>query len=354
MLHGGRFANLFSVNGLQASVIICQGDSILKRRALISLGVGGVVTVLGHHYWGSSFGQTADESRSADVGLTEYEPVDGEPLLRFIAMGDVGTGDEGQYAVADAMRLRWQMSPFAIALMAGDNIYNNGAIGRIGEVFERPYGELLQSGVKFYATLGNHDVRSEQGRDQVAYPGYNMAGRYYTFTQGMSNQSPSNQGIANQPVVQFFALDTNQIYLNDKHRETPWPAQLTWLEDELARSSAVWKVVFAHHPVYSSGRHGSERDLMRALSPLFESYGVQLYINGHDHHYERTVPINGTTYVTSGNGAKLRRSGSSRWTAHASSQLGFTAFDVYDDRMVIKAIDTANAVYDESSVMKVL
>ncbi|MEL6816575.1 MAG: metallophosphoesterase, partial [Cyanobacteria bacterium J06598_3] len=59
-------------------------------------------------------------------------------------------------------------------------------------------------------------------------------------------------------------------------------------------------------------------------------------------------------YVTSGNGAKLRRAGRSRWTAHASSQLGFTAFDIYDDRMVIKAIDTANAVYDESSVIKVL
>lgn len=324
----------------------------MKRRALISLSVGGAVTALGHRYWGSSFGQTTDVSDSVGAGLIEDDLADREPLLRFIAVGDVGTGGEGQYAVAEAMRLRSQTAPFKIALMTGDNIYNNGEIERIGEVFEQPYGDLLQRGVKFYAALGNHDFRSEQGRDQVAYPGYNMVGSYYTFTEVAFLQGSPAQGLSDPVTVQFFALDTNQIYLNDKHRETPWPAQLKWLEDELTRSSATWKVVFAHHPVYSSGRHGSYRDLMRALSPLFEAYGVQLYINGHDHNYERTVPINGTTYVTSGNGAKLRRVGSSRWTAHASSQLGFTAFDIYDDRLVIKAIDTANAVYDESYVMR--
>ena len=231
-----------------------------------------------------------------------------------------------------------QAVSFPIALLTGDNIYEDGEIERINEVFECPYAALLQNGVKFYAVLGNHDFRTNQGVDEVSYPGYNMPARYYTFTEGP---------------VQFFALDTNQAYIRARHRETAWNAQVRWLERVLKRSSSVWKIVFAHHPIYSSGWHGSNRDLARDLSPLFEEYGVQLYINGHDHNYERTQPINGTTYITSGNGAKLRRVGSSRWTAYSSSQLGFTAFDIYADRIVISAINTRNNVYDEAYIMAV-
>ncbi len=259
-----------------------------------------------------------------------------------MAIGDVGTGSPEQYAVAQAMMQRQQIAPSPFVLLAGDNIYDHGEIGKIHQVFERPYAELLTQGVKFYAALGNHDVGTNNGEDEVAYPGYNMAGRYYTFTQGS---------------VQFFALDTNQAIT--RGAESHWAEQLQWLRTELQRSRRVsggqsrqpWKVVFGHHPVYSSGQHGSTSILIEELSPIFSDYGVQLYINGHDHNYERTVPINSTTYITTGNGALLRPVGSSDWTAYASSQLGYTAFEVYSDRLVIQALDINAHIYDEASIV---
>jgi 3',5'-cyclic AMP phosphodiesterase CpdA len=304
----------------------------LKRRALIALGLGGISAAVGQHY-------TPKRSQKIAAALPGNLPADSianDQLFQFVVIGDVGTGERGQYAVAQAMAQHWQSSPFPLVLLTGDNIYENGEIEKIEAVFERPYAELLNEDVKFYAALGNHDFRTNQGENEIAYPGYNMPARYYSFTQ----QS-----------VQFFALDTNQAYLDDSHRETPWNTQVQWLRKELRASSMPWKVVFAHHPIYSSGQHGSDENLARTLSPLFAEYGVQLYINGHDHNYERTEPINGTTYITSGNGAKLRSVGQSGWTAHASAQLGFTAFEVQADQIVIKAFDTHNNAYDEAHIL---
>lgn len=301
----------------------------MKRRELILRGLGGLTIAL-QSYLGSSLTLTATASEPIII------PLEDEPLFRFIAAGDVGTGERSQYAVAQSMAQRWQAFPFPLALLTGDNIYEWGDIERVKEVFEQPYADLLQRGVTFRAVLGNHDFRANQGEDQIAYPGYNMPSRYYTFTE---------------QTVQFFALDTNQAYIPTRHRASAWDIQRRWLERALKDSRAPWKIVFAHHPIYSSGPHGSDHDLVRTLSPLFAEYGVQIYINGHDHNYERTKSINGTTYITSGNGAKLRRVGRSRWTAHARSQLGFAAFDVHSDRIVVKAIDTNNRVYDEAHIM---
>lgn len=63
--------------------------------------------------------------------------------------------------------------------------------------------------------------------------------------------------------------------------------------------------------------------------------------------------MNGTTYITSGNGAKLRREGRAEWTAYSDSRLGFTLFEVYDTQLAIKAIDARNRVYDQFSIPKV-
>lgn len=301
----------------------------MKRRSLISLALGGFALSVGRGCI-----STGNRRYEAPTPVTpEGSLVEASEPLRFIAMGDVGTGKPEQYVVAQALVQHQQAASFSFVLLTGDNIYEDGEIQRIHQVFERPYAELLEQQIRFHAALGNHDVRTKNGKDEIAYPGYNMAGRYYTFIQ--------------QP-IQFFALDTNQAIT--KWHAFRWAEQLRWLRSELQRSRQPWKVVFAHHPVYSSGQHGSTSVLVEDLSPIFADYGVQLYINGHDHNYERTIPINGTTYITTGNGALLRSVGSSDWTAHASSQLGYTAFEAYRDELVVSAMDTNNQVYDEVTI----
>jgi acid phosphatase len=252
----------------------------------------------------------------------------GDLLFRFVSVADTGTGAKGQYDVANAMTTYYQQKPYDLVVLAGDNIYNNGEMSKISEVFERPYRKLLKQGVKFHACLGNHDIRTANGDPQVAYPGFNMQGkRYYTFSQ--------NQ-------VQFFALDTNG--------NADWQNQLIWLEKELSASKATWKVVFGHHPTYASGHYGSNLTFIKNFTPLFQKYAVQLYINGHEHHYERTRSINGTTYLICGAGAGNRPVGKSEWTEYSTSNLSFAVHEVYPDRIEVSGIGTDNRVFDRGVV----
>ncbi len=265
---------------------------------------------------------------SAIASSITLEPAASEtPLLRFVSLADTGTGTKSQYAVAKAMTRYQSQNEFNLAILAGDNIYNHGEIEKINAVFERPYQPLLKQGVKFHACLGNHDIRTDNGEPQVSYPGFNMQGRYYTFRRDS---------------VQFFALDTNH--------NAEWKNQLIWLDQELSRSDAPWKIVFGHHQIYSSGNYGLNQPFIKVLTPIFKKHGVQLYINGHDHNYERTRTINGTTYLICGAGAGVRPVGRSAWTEYSASKLSFAAFDVYSDRIVISGIDTNNRVFDRGII----
>ncbi len=250
-------------------------------------------------------------------------------ILRFVAIADTGSGDQNQYDVVQAMKSHYQKSPYQLAVLGGDNIYTNGEIEKITTVFEHPYADLLKQGVEFRACLGNHDIRTQNGDLQVKYPPFNMAGRYYTYRKES---------------VQFFVLDTNV--------NADWNAQFAWLEKTLRQSNAPWKIVYGHHPVYASGMYGTDSEMVARLTPLFKRYRVQLYINGHEHHYERTTAINGTTYLITGiGGASLRPVGKSEWTAYAESRHGFSALEVYADRIEIQGIGTDGQTFDRGTVL---
>ncbi len=249
------------------------------------------------------------------------------PELRFAAVGDIGTGDNHQYAIAKTMSCYCDANPFPLVLLTGDNIYEYGEINKINRTFETPYQDLLQQQVEFYAAIGNHDILTNNGIDEINYQDFNMQGRYYTFTQKN---------------VQFFALDTNP--------EASWRKQLSWLEDNLAKSTQPWTIVFGHHPVYSSGKHGTNLKLVQRLTPLFSRYGVQLYLNGHDHNYERTLPIKHTTYLTGG--AQPRPVGKSNWTAYSVAKLSFAVIEAYQDRLEICGIDAKGNIFDRATISR--
>lgn len=204
--------------------------------------------------------------------------------VRFLAVADTGSGDRKQEAVAERMAEVHRVRPVDLVLLGGDNIYPDGNLARIVASFERPYQRLLAAGVPFHAVLGNHDIRTANGDPQVAYRPFGMKGRWYSLRRGP---------------VELFMLDTNT--------NARWQHQMPWLKKALAASTAPWKVVVGHHPIYSSGFYGDDPAAIARLTPLFQRYGVQLYINGHEHHYERSLPLEGTTYlVVGGGGAALR------------------------------------------------
>src|SRR5687767_8560864 len=201
-----------------------------------------------------------------------------EGSVRFVAIGDTGTGSDKQQQLADIMLRSRQSFPFEFVLMMGDNMYGGEKAADYKNKFEDVYRPLLDQKVKFYASLGNHDEPAQR-----FYEHFNMNGKeYYRFTKGNAA---------------FYALNSN--YLDKK--------QLQWLESELAKDTSEWKVCFFHHPPYSSGgKHGSDKQLREVVEPIFVKYGVNLVLTGHDHFYERVKPQKGIYYFVIGAGGKLR------------------------------------------------
>lgn len=248
--------------------------------------------------------------------------------FHFAVIGDTGTGGSAQYRVAEQMTLFRKAFRFDTVVMLGDNLYGGESARDYKKKFERPYEALLKDGVKFYATLGNHDNPSQR-----FYKHFNMEGnRFYSF-------KPHEQ-------VRFFALDSN--YLSKE--------QLEWLGKELGPPGAEWKIIFFHHPLYSSGEtHGSSLSLRKVLEPLFVKSGVSVVLAGHEHFYERIKPQNGIAYFIVGNSAKLRRGDLQRseLTAKGSdTDNGFMLCEIDGDTLHFQAISSTGATIDAGSIQR--
>jgi predicted phosphodiesterase len=268
------------------------------------------------------FGTTLDGQGGLRISLPNKPDT-----VKFMAMGDNGTGEKEQYEVASQMVEARKQFPFDFAIMLGDNLYGSQRPADFVQKFERPYKALLDGGVKFYAALGNHDEQNNR-----FYKPWNMGGeRYYTYTKKN---------------VRFFVLDSDYID----------PKQLDWLTRELQSSDDDWKIAYFHHPLYSSaGRHGSETDLRLVLEPLFVKYGVNVVFSGHDHVYERIKPQKGIYYFVSGSAGQLRRGDLQR---SALTEVGydrdqaFMLVEIDEDVMSVQAITRLGRSVDTATLAR--
>jgi hypothetical protein len=264
---------------------------------------------------------------SAQAGLPLTVP-NKEDALKFGVMGDFGTGKREQYDLGEQMGRVHSQFPFQLMITVGDNLYGGQRPGDFVKKFEAPYKSLLSAGVKFYASLGNHD-----SRQQSAYALFNMDGRtYYTF------KAPKQD-------VRFFALESS--YLD--------PTQLQWLERELQNSREDWKIPYFHHPLYSSGdRHGSDLSKRKALEPLFLKYGVSVVFAGHDHVYERVMPQQGITHFVVGSSGQLRKGNIDKgtgFTAYANAtEQAFLVAEISGDQLFFNAVSKSGKVIDAGVV----
>jgi tartrate-resistant acid phosphatase type 5 len=258
--------------------------------------------------------------------------------VRFVIVGDTGTGEPAQYAVAAAMATVCAKRGCQFALGLGDNIYEYGPASvkdpQFQEKFEKPYAKLA---FPFFMVLGNHDqsgiipgsgVHPERGDYEVEYTRLStkwmMPSRYYRFGVPFANATDFDAQLP-QPVIEFFALDTN--YLAPQNRPTnDWYrpgrsydiAQRTWLRDGLAASHASWKVVFGHHPYFDNGKDENAGEFLglglskgAELKKLYDEEvcgKADLLLSGHDHSLQwlKPAPSCGARpqFLISGAGAK--------------------------------------------------
>jgi predicted phosphodiesterase len=260
-----------------------------------------------------------------------HTPLPNRPdSLKFAVLGYFGDGSDEQYALAAEMARVRERFPYEFVITVGDNLYGSERPQDFARKFEVPYKPLLDNGVKFYASLGNHD-----SREQRYYKLFNMDGElYYTFKPDKQN-------------VRFFALEST--YLE--------PEQVQWLQKALEGSREDWKIPFFHHPPYSSGgRHGSHVRHREVLEPLFVKHNVSVVFNGHDHIYERTTPQQGIVYFVAGSGGKLRRGNIDRSTgitamANAQDRI-FVVCEIFGDELVFNAIAADGRVVDSGLITR--
>ena len=243
--------------------------------------------------------------------------------VAFLAAGDYGVGGAAELSLGRAMERYDVRASADMLVLLGDNDYMQSP-ARFRANWRASFSWARRSGLRVAGVLGNHDYLVGRGRYELGLLG--MPRPYYTRRLGDA---------------QLFLLDSNRV--ND--------VQTAWLEQQLAQSDATWKIAVLHHPPYTCGGHSGNQDVQARWVPLFETYGVQLVLSGHDHSYERFAARNGVTYVVHGGGAaglyRLSRCPPS-YPARARARVehGFLYVEVTPERLDGYAVNTRGRVTD--------
>jgi predicted MPP superfamily phosphohydrolase len=251
-----------------------------------------------------------------------------EDSIRIAVIGDSGRGNKQQYELGKLMDLYHQAFPYDTVLMVGDNIYGPDGPADMKKKFEDAYKTLLDKGVKFYASLGNHDTPNQR-----FYQYFNMNGEdFYRMQKG---------------AVSFYALNSNYL---DKR-------QLDWFGAQTTADQNQWRIAFFHHPPFSSGgRHGSDPEVREVLHPLFQRTGVDVVFTGHDHFYERIKPQDGITYFVSGAAGQIRRGdvkeNSPLTASFYDADLSFMLIEITGDEMYFQVIARDGRTVDSGIIKR--
>jgi 3',5'-cyclic AMP phosphodiesterase CpdA len=311
--------------------------SDVSRRQFLAAtgGVAGTAAaggILAGHVWPLLTREDLIPGRAPELTLEPGSWTTAPDRLRFAAIGDNGSGGRHAMAVATQMARTYEHLPFGLVALLGDICYYGNLADRYDHVFRRPMAPLLDAGVGFELAIGNHDAGLRHSDEGIAEIEAELGllgtpGRYYSTTHGPAD---------------FFYLDSSEPGVFGPDAPTQWE----WLDDTLAAATSQWRIVCLHHPLYSSGRHGSTLGARRRLEPILRRHHVDLVLAGHDHHYERTHPVDGITYVVSGGGCKTTRVGHSTFTATATAALQFLLVDIDDDRLTGHCIGVGGATID--------
>ncbi len=203
----------------------------------------------------------------------------GEPI-RFAVFGDTRTGHRVHRAVVEAVA----NENVEFYLHSGDMIERGGFDAQWDRFFqiERP----LMKKAPILPALGNHDKSTR-----------NYFRRFFLHQLWAGNKRYYAHDWGNLRVV---VID-DEVECRNGCAQYAFAARA--LEEAAEKDMLI--VIMVHEPPYSSGQHGSNKQLRAVVEELAAEYGVELVVAGHDHDYERTKPIRGTTYIVSGSAGEI-------------------------------------------------
>jgi len=311
---------------------------MLKRRALWYLVA--VVCLFGVTFglWWSNADEPIETIGARPIPKTTApRPPDNQNFVSFFALGDTGATTTQRRRVIEQMAAHAHRTHLQFVMLLGDNFYDDGVMSiddhKWQTEFEIPFANAKLK-CPFFVALGNHDHRGST-LAQIKYsqvnPRWNMPDAYYSF------EKPIVEGVT----AEFFVLDTQPIHADPEAQSI----QLQWFRDQLAASTAKWKIVAAHHPVLSGGHHGRSENVANVLTPLFAEFNVDLYMSGHDHDLQLLDSNQGWLQLVSGAGSSLRTVNWTDATHFAEATGGFAWVLMTPERLSIEFIGTAGHRY---------
>jgi tartrate-resistant acid phosphatase type 5 len=266
--------------------------------------------------------------------------------LNFLVLGDWGRrGETDQAEVAKQMGKAAQDMGAKFVIAVGDNFYEDGVTSIHDEQWKKSFEDVYTSSslqVPWYAILGNHDYHANCDA-QIEYS--RVSSRWQMPARYFMQSHQIDKGVT----ADFFYIDTTPMVkaYYDRYFEEPTrgqvitqdvPRQMKWFKAALAASSAQWKIVIGHHPVYSGGEHGDTAELIQNILPLLKEHNVQAYFCGHDHDLQHLMAGDVNLFI-SGGGSRVRPTKETVHTKFAETTSGFMTVTLGAVKMNVCLID---------------
>ncbi len=305
-----------------------------------------------HHYAVSTFTPDGREIRSS---TRSFRALPDRGPARITVIGDTGAGTAGQWSIARALA----REPADLVLHAGDVVYP-AFTDRLADLRLLSVYREQMARKPFVLSWGNHDLF--QGTSPMR-----------SVMRTPPTDTPPEVHAAEETTPQsYYSLDVGEAHIAvlfqpamSQYTLRTQSAQYRWLESDLAASTKPWKILIAHHPIQTSGGHRFTDynangipdwiELSEVLLPLIRRHGVQLYLSGHDHIYERFLPQDGLhSLITGGGGAPLY---GLRAYDFLSSQMHvrhhFIRLTIDRHQAQVQAVDSQGQVFDSFDLQKV-
>jgi acid phosphatase len=269
--------------------------------------------------------------------------------LNILIFGDGGKGNEGQFKVAKSMYDDCSRSNCDFAMVLGDNVYSKGVKDLddplFHDVFEKPYENFNRfERFDIWTILGNHD-----------WSGSEKAQIEYSKRSNLWRMLALDYAIPNLPNwLYVYGLDTTRIasghWLPTKKKiiDENWDNQLERARKHLCDKNG-WKVLFAHHPIYSTGKEGNldkEKRLEKNLLPFIKECKIDFFVTGHEHFLEH-ISSEHFQQIISGSASQLRTATKSLYRNGTVQKfkdvtLGYIRLNINESKAIFRYFNTDN------------
>jgi tartrate-resistant acid phosphatase type 5 len=279
--------------------------------------------------------------------------------FHFLVVGDWGrNGQFNQQPVADRMGEAAEQLDANLVISTGDNFYPNGVASTQDPAWQSSFENIYTTHslmCDWYAVLGNHDYRGN-AQAQIDYTSlsrrWRMPARYYAIERVFDRKTGEK--------ALFMFLDTNPFDPSlDAERHTDLykqdtAAQKKWIEQTLANSTAKWKIVVGHHPLYTTGaRLGKTQDIINAFDYVLEKHKVDIYFAGHEHDLQHQKPQDkNVNHFVSGAGSEIRPVSKTTMTVFSKSAHGFMAVSLQQTQAMVQVIDEKGNILHKTIIKK--